>query len=250
VAMVGSGDETADGETGGSSAGASELSAVPTARFVVETGVGATIANLIEPTIVDLGYRLVRIKLGGADKAEGMILQVMCERADGTMAISDCETVSRQLSPLLDANEPIPGAYRLEVSSPGIDRPLVRPSDFEDWAGYEAKLELTEPVNGRKRFRGIVDGYDAGEVRLACDLADLGRQVLGFPTALVAEARLVLTDDLIRETLQRNKKSLAADPDFKGAKPKRGKRKAKTEPTLLPGEATDLAPGLITEAKD
>jgi ribosome maturation factor RimP len=129
----------------------------------------------------------------------------MAERPDGTISIEDCETISKQVSPLFDVHEPVTGSYRLEVSSPGIDRPLVRPSDFEDWSGYEAKIELREPVNGRKRFRGRLEGFADGEVRIECEVADLGRQVLGFPVALVGDAKLVLTDELVREALSRAK---------------------------------------------
>ena len=123
------------------------------------------------------------------------------------MSIEDCETVSREISPLLDVHDPVAGSYRLEVSSPGIDRPLVRPSDFEDWSGYEAKIELKEPIDGRKRFRGILEGFEDGEVRIAVDLDQVGRTVLGLPVGLVGEAKLVLTDELIREALRRAKKS-------------------------------------------
>ncbi|MBX9927138.1 MAG: ribosome maturation factor RimP [Hyphomicrobiaceae bacterium] len=179
-------------------------------RFIVETGPAAAIATLIEPAVADLGYRLVRVTLTGK---EGKTLQIMAERPDGSFTIDDCETVSRNISPLLDVHDPITSAYRLEVSSPGIDRPLVRPSDFEDWAGFEAKIELAEPVDGRRRFKGTLDGYDpgtdgdarGGEVRIECDIPDVGRQVLGLPARLVKDAKLVLTDDLIREALNRAK---------------------------------------------
>ncbi|MDZ4842440.1 MAG: ribosome maturation factor RimP [Hyphomicrobium aestuarii] len=176
-------------------------------RFIVETGPAAAVATLIEPAIADLGFRLVRVTVSGK---EGKTLQIMAERADGTFTIDDCETVSRNVSPLLDVHDPMPGAYRLEVSSPGIDRPLVRPSDFEDWAGFEARIELAEAVDGRKRFKGVLDGYDGavaggGEVRIECDLPEVGRQVLGLPARLIKDAKLVLTDDLIREALNRAK---------------------------------------------
>ena len=172
-------------------------------RFIHETGLAAGIATLVEPVLVDLGFRLVRVQLSGSDS---QTLQIMAERPDGTMSVGDCETVSRQVSPVLDAYDPLTDAYRLEISSPGIDRPLVRPSDFEDWAGFEAKIELKQPVNGRKRFRGIVDGFENDEVRLECELDQVGKQVLGFPMAMIGEAKLVLSDDLIRETLRRAKK--------------------------------------------
>jgi ribosome maturation factor RimP len=134
----------------------------------------------------------------------------MAERADGTLTIEDCETISRDISPLLDVHDPIAGSYRLEVSSPGIDRPLVRPSDFEDWAGHEAKIELKEPIDGRKRFRGTLQGFEDGEVRLEVELDQVGRAVIGLPVGLIAEAKLVLTDELIREALRRAKKSKEA----------------------------------------
>jgi ribosome maturation factor RimP len=177
------------------------------ARFVLESGFAANLAELIDPVLVDLGFRLVRVAMnGGANTAGGPSLQIMAERPDGTFSIDDCATVSRELSPVLDAYDPLPGAYRLEVSSPGIDRPLVRPSDFEDWAGYEAKIELSQPVNGRKRFRGIVEGFADGEVRIECTLDKVGTQLLGFPMHMIGEAKLVLTDELVRETLRRTKK--------------------------------------------
>ena len=171
-------------------------------RFIHEAGLAADLAQLVEPVLQDLGYRLVRVQLSGR---EGMTVQIMAERPDGTITIDDCETISRQLSPVLDVQDVIRGSYRLEVSSPGIDRPLVRPSDFEDWAGYEAKVELSQPVSGRKRFRGTLDGFEDGEVRMVVDLDQVGRTTLGFPVALVSDARLVLTDDLIREALRRAK---------------------------------------------
>jgi ribosome maturation factor RimP len=177
-------------------------------RFIRETGRAADIAALVEPTLEDLGFRLVRVQVLGRD---GQTVQIMAERAGGTITIEDCEAISRQLSPLLDAHDPLPGSYRLEISSPGIDRPLVRPSDFEDWAGHEAKLELKELVGGRKRYRGILEGFEDGEVRMECTLDQQGTQVLGFPVDMIAEARLVLTDDLIREALRRAKKGSKDD---------------------------------------
>jgi ribosome maturation factor RimP len=173
-------------------------------RFIREAGLPAKVAAIIEPALDDRGFRLVRVAISGR---EGTTLQVMAERADGSMTIEDCEAVSREISALLDVHDPIAGAYRLEVSSPGIDRPLVRPSDFEDWAGHEAKIELSQPIDGRKRFRGRLEGFEGGEVRIEVDLGEAGRQVIGLPVGLIGEAKLVLTDDLIREALRRAKKS-------------------------------------------
>jgi ribosome maturation factor RimP len=173
------------------------------ARFIGETGLAAQIAAVAEPVLSDLGFRLVRVILSGRN---GTTVQVMAERPDGTITVKECADISRRLSPVLDAHDPIQGQYTLEVSSPGIDRPLVRPSDFEDWAGYEAKIELKELLAGRKRFRGMLEGVENEEVRIEVELDQLGRQIIGLPIRLVGEARLVLTDELIREALRRAKK--------------------------------------------
>jgi ribosome maturation factor RimP len=113
-------------------------------RFNHETGLAAQVAAVIEPVLESRGFRLVRVTVSGG---EGKTVQVMTERPDGTMTIDDCEAVSRELSPVLDVHDPIVGSYRLEVSSPGIDRPLVRPSDFDDWSGYETKIELKQAID-------------------------------------------------------------------------------------------------------
>ena len=173
-------------------------------RFIGETGLAAQIAAIAEPVLTDLGFRLVRVVLSGRN---GSTVQIMAERPDGTITVEECAEISRRLSPVLDAHDPMPGQYNLEVSSPGIDRPLVRPSDFEDWAGYEAKIELKELLAGRKRFRGMLEGVEGEEVRIEVELDQLGRQVVGLPIRLVAEAHLVLTDELIREALRRAKKA-------------------------------------------
>ncbi len=175
-------------------------------RFIREAGLSARIAAIVEPALEGRGFRLVRVAISGR---EGKTVQVMAERPDGTMTIEDCEAISREVSALLDVHDPVAGAYRLEVSSPGIDRPLVRTSDFEDWAGHEAKIELKEPIEGRKRFRGRLEGFEGGEVRIEVDLGEGGRQVIGLPVGLIAEAKLLLTEDLIREALRRAKKSNA-----------------------------------------
>ncbi|MTD94609.1 ribosome maturation factor RimP [Hyphomicrobium sp. xq] len=173
-------------------------------RFIVESGAAARVAELIEPALSGSGFRLVRVAVSGR---EGKTLQIMAERPDGTLTIADCEAISKEISPLLDVHDPIAGSYHLEVSSPGIDRPLVRPSDFEVWSGYEAKIEVKQPIDGRKRFRGMLEGFADGEVRIEVDLGEAGRNIIGIPMALVGEARLVLTDELIREALRRGKNS-------------------------------------------
>lgn len=184
-------------------------SSADTQRFLREVGVAAEVARIVEPVIEDLGFRLVRTSvIGGNDR----ILQIMAERPDGSITIDECEEISKAVSPVLDVADPLSGHYRLEISSPGIDRPLVRPSDFEDWAGHVAKIELKEPVGGRKRFKGTLDGFEADEVRITADTGEDGIQHLGLPVTLIADAKLVLTDDLIRDALQRAKKRHSARP--------------------------------------
>lgn len=182
-----------------------------TRRFLRETGVAADIAAIVEPVLEDLGFRLVRVKVQGGGTAD-RIVQLMTERSDGSITIDDCEAISKGISPVLDVADPISGTYRLEISSPGIDRPLVRPSDFEDWSGHEARIELTEPVGGRKRFKGVLEGFEDGEVRIQADTGEHGIQLLGLPVHLISDAKLVLTDELIREALARAKERHSTRP--------------------------------------
>ena len=171
-------------------------------RIVTERGLEARIAKIVEPAIVGLGYRLVRVKLSAMN---GTTLQIMAERPDGSMNVDDCEVVSRDLSPLLDVEDPIDREYNLEVSSPGIDRPLVRRSDFETWGGHLARIELEQLLNGRKRFRGKLAGVDGDELRIALDSSKDGDSHALVPLSAIAEAKLVLTDELIAESLRRQK---------------------------------------------
>jgi ribosome maturation factor RimP len=176
-------------------------------RIITETGLEARIAHIVEPVAAGLGYRLVRIKLSAMN---GTTLQVMAERPDGTMTVEDCETLSRDLSPALDVEDPIDREYHLEVSSPGIDRPLVRRSDFERWSGHVAKVELNRPVEGRKRFKGSLAGLDGDNMRLELEAKSAleGPETVTIALADIGEARLVLTDALIRETLRKEKRKL------------------------------------------
>ena len=169
-------------------------------RLARETGPAQRVAALAEPVLADMGFRLVRVKMSGPT------LQIMAERPDGTFTIDDCEAVSRALSPLLDVEDVISARYHLEVSSPGIDRPLVRPSDFEAWAGHETKIEMAVPVAGRKRFKGNLEGYEAGEVRLFIENPEGATKepvLIGLPFADIGEAKLVLTDQLIESARSR-----------------------------------------------
>lgn len=204
-------------------------------RFVRETGAAAGIAALAGPVLEGLGFRLVLARIL---QGQGTIVEIMAERPDGTMSIDDCRTVSLALSPVLDVHDPVSGSYRLQISSPGIDRPLVRPADFDRWAGFEARIELKEMIDGRKRFRGILEGFEDGEVRIEVDLGkDQGVKVLGLPLALVGEAKLMLTDELVRESLRRTKQELARRAAETGAQ----------ETDTLDGEtgAGETGPGAI-----
>src|SRR6202142_1926189 len=135
-------------------------------RLIVEPGLSARVATIAEPVIEQLGYRLVRVKVSPAD---GCTVQIMVERPDGTMIVEDCETVSRALSPVLDMADPIDKAYRLEGSSPGLDRPLGRKSDFDRYAGHLVKIETEIPIDGRKRFRGLLIGTEGEAARIRQD---------------------------------------------------------------------------------
>jgi ribosome maturation factor RimP len=172
-------------------------------RLIVEPGLAARVSAVAEPVLQGMGYRLVRIKISGE---AGTTVQLMAERPDGTMNIDDCEAVSRALSPVLDVADPIDRAYRLEISSPGIDRPLVRRSDFERHLGHVAKIEMAVAEHGRKRFRGMLVGLEGDSVRLRRDDAksDEPAEVL-LAIDRIGEARMVLTDALIAESLKRGK---------------------------------------------
>ncbi|CAA7617597.1 ribosome maturation factor RimP [Magnetospirillum sp. SS-4] len=158
---------------------------------------------LIAPSLDAMGYELVRVQLQGQQR---LTLQIMADRKDGVMmAVEDCADISRALSALLDVEDPISGAYSLEVSSPGIDRPLTRAKDFERWAGFETKLEAIQPIEGRKRFRGKLLGLDetGNNVRLAIETAAGGEAAgeVSIPLPNVRAAKLVLTDELIAATM-------------------------------------------------
>ncbi|MGB4101569.1 MAG: ribosome maturation factor RimP [Alphaproteobacteria bacterium] len=163
----------------------------------------AKVMALAEPALAGLGYDLVRVQLAGSQG--GLTLQIMAERQDRrAMQVEDCTAITRALDPLLDAADPISGAYALEVSSPGIDRPLTRAKDYNDWAGFVTKLELSRPLNGRKNYRGILGGLKDGMVHMIVDGKDID-----LPYAAITKARLLLTDELIKATAAREKAATA-----------------------------------------
>lgn len=153
-------------------------------------GVTERIEQLIAPTVEGMGFSIVRVQLSGGDRLR---LQVMVERQDGqAMVVDDCADLSRAISAVLDVEDPITEAYTLEVSSPGIDRPLVRPRDFERYAGHEARIETVQPVGGRRRFRGRLLGLEGDVVRMAVE----GEEV-ELPLSVIGKAKLVLTEELL-----------------------------------------------------
>jgi ribosome maturation factor RimP len=231
-------------------------------RLVEETGIAARIAHIAAPVLQCLGYRLVRVKLGAQ---HGTNVQIMAERPDGTMSIEDCETASQALSPVLDLEDPVAQEYRLEMSSPGIDRPLVRLSDFRRAIGHEARLELAVPTaGGRKRFRGViadVEGAEIADAILLLDRTDAApddEKRMRLPLRDLEEAKLVLTDSLIRAALKAGKAALEEPANEDGAEaaiPQRGPgrfsaRKANKPKRMMPAgvQASSKKPGGRTDA--
>ena len=202
-------------------------------RLIEETGVAARVARIAQPVLAGLGYRLVRVKLSAQ---AGTTVQIMAERPDGSMNVDDCEIINAALSPVLDVEEPVKTAYRLEISSPGLDRPLVRVSDFRRALAQEARIEMNNLIDGRKRFRGLIgdvegDGRSA-LVTLDRDDAKPGETARAMlPLHDIAEARLVLTEALIRQSLRAAKTA----PDERPARPRRhcpatGRSASRTRP--------------------
>jgi ribosome maturation factor RimP len=193
-------------------------------RLILETGIAARIAAIVAPAIGDVGFRLVRVKISGQN---GCTVQIMAERDDGTMGVDDCEAVSKAISPVLDVDDPMDRPYHLEVSSPGIDRPLVRAVDFARWLGHEIRIEMAVPAHGRKRFRGALIASDAAVATIRRADAREGELADSpLPIADMAEARLVLTDALVDAALGRQPKQPsgakpgAKKPANKGSAPK------------------------------
>lgn len=155
------------------------------------TSLTAQIETLLKPSIESLGFELVQLKLMDGNKSR--LLQIMAERPDGSMSVDDCALVSKQVSAMLDVEDLLPTAYRLEVSSPGIDRPLTREKDYNEYKGHLAKIETLLPINGRRRFTGKLEGLDEGHVVLTVDNAEVR---LSYRD--IASAKLVLTDELIK----------------------------------------------------
>lgn len=177
-------------------------------RLIRETGTDARVAAIVIPILRSMDFRLVRVRLSGQN---GMTLQIMAERDDGTITVQDCEEISRAISPTLDVEDPIEQAYHLEVSSPGIDRPLVRKVDFEAAIGHAAKIETSVMVADKKRFRGKITAVEADGFTLERDLASYGDEPqVHVPFEALSDARLILTDSLIREALAKDNRDKKA----------------------------------------
>jgi ribosome maturation factor RimP len=173
--------------------------------LIAKTAMDRRLAEIVTPVIEDMGYELVRIRLMGGKTAT---LQIMAEKPQGGIEVDDCADISNAVSAALDVEDPITDAYTLEVSSPGIDRPLTRLKDFEEFEGYEAKLETSDLIDGRKRFKGVLAGVEGDEVLINIDEGTVGLQF-----DWLSDAKLVLTDELIRDMLKARKDAGALNED-------------------------------------
>lgn len=170
--------------------------------LVAKTAIDRRLAEILTPVIEGMGYELVRIRLmGGKTKT----LQIMAERPEGSIEVDDCAEISTAVSAVLDVEDPIDEAYTLEVSSPGIDRPLTRLKDFATWEGHEAKLETSELIDGRRRFKGELMGVEGDEVLIEIEGPEGAPVTIGLKFEWLSDAKLVLTEDLIREMLRARK---------------------------------------------
>ncbi|WP_323777518.1 ribosome maturation factor RimP [Leisingera sp.] len=177
--------------------------------LIAKAAIDRRLAEIITPVIEDLGYELVRIRLMSG---KATTLQIMADKPDGGIEVDDCADISNAVSAVLDVEDPLIDAYALEVSSPGIDRPLTRMKDFEMFEGYEAKLETAEMVGGRRRFKGELAGTEEDEVLI--NIEDQGETVtIGLKFDWLSDAKLVLTDDLIKEMLRQRKEAGTLNED-------------------------------------
>ena len=221
-------------------AGSVDFDLLAEPRLVVEPGVAARVSAVAGPVLQGMGYRLVRIRISGEF---GCTVQIMAERPDGTMLIDDCEAISRALSPVLDVADPIEKAYRLEISSPGIDRPLVRRSDFERYTGHLVKIDMAVAHQGRKRFRGKLEGVEGDAIRLHRDDMRAGEDAeVVLVMEDIADARLVLTDELIAESMRRGKLAERELKQNLGIKPPPPPHAKKSDPTKSNAPKPKLKP--------
>jgi ribosome maturation factor RimP len=175
--------------------------------LIAKTAIDRRLADIVSPVIEGLGFELVRIRLMGG---RTRILQIMADRPDGGIEVDDCAAISTAVSAVLDVEDPIEENYVLEVSSPGIDRPLTRLKDFDMWVDYEARIETTELIDGRRRFKGTLQGTEGDEVLI--EIEEGGQPLtIGLKFDWLSDAKLILTDELIAEMLRQRKASGAID---------------------------------------
>lgn len=178
-------------------------------ELIAKTAIDRRLAEIVTPAIEGLGYELVRIRLQGGRTAT---LQIMADRPEGGINVDDCAKISTAVSAVLDVEDPIEDNYHLEVSSPGIDRPLTRLKDFDAWADYEARIETTELIDGRRRFKGFIRGTEGNEVLI--EIEEAGAPLtIGLEFEWLSDAKLILTDDLIAEMLRQKKEAGVIDED-------------------------------------
>ncbi|WP_084115643.1 ribosome maturation factor RimP [Paracoccus sphaerophysae] len=176
--------------------------------LIAKTAIDRRLAEIIQPVIEGMGYELVRLRLQGGKTAT---LQIMADRPEGGINVEDCAEISTAVSATLDVEDPLEDAYHLEVSSPGIDRPLTRLKDFATFEGYDARLETNQPIDGRKRFKGVLAGVDGDEVLL--NIEERGETVtVGLNFDLLSDAKLLLTDELIALMLKERKEAGTLPP--------------------------------------
>jgi len=173
--------------------------------LIANAAIDRRLADIIQPVIEGMGFELVRVRLMGSKYST---VQIMVERPDGGIEVDECAEISNEISALLDIEDPIGENYTLEVSSPGIDRPLTRLKDFATWEGYEAKIETTELIDGRRRFKGKLAGVTDDEV-----LVNIEEGTIGLKFSWLSDAKLILTDDLISDLLRQRKVAHVVDPD-------------------------------------
>ncbi|NBO21064.1 MAG: ribosome maturation factor RimP [Rhodobacteraceae bacterium] len=176
--------------------------------LIAKTAIDRRLADIITPVIEGLGFELVRVRLMGG---RTRVLQIMADKPDGGIEVDDCGTISTAVSAVLDVEDPIEDQYILEVSSPGIDRPLTRLKDFDAWVDYEARVETTELIDGRRRFKGVLQGTDGDEVLIEIE-EDGAPVTIGLKFDWLSDAKLILTDDLIAEMLRQRKAAGVIDP--------------------------------------
>ena len=177
--------------------------------LIAKASIDRRMAEIITPVVEDMGFELVRVRLMGGNTKT---LQIMAERPDGGIEVDECAEISTAVSATLDVEDPLEDAYTLEVSSPGIDRPLTRLKDFETWEGYEAKLETAEMIDGRRRFKGTLQGVEDGEVLIEIEVNG-APATIGLQFDWLSDAKLVLTDELIRDVLKARKDAGQVDED-------------------------------------